>query len=178
MPVVVSIVVVSLLWRFNDDGNSGLLTNLRGFLSFGAIPAVNWLGNANTALGSITAMSVWQAVGFHMVIWLSGLHPISPTLSEAGANEAASWIQNSTRIVMPLSGPVLATAAILRFLAMDNQSLWPLMEVQEAGYRPVMVGLQYFLQLNRAWGIGFIGSPRCIFWRLLSAQCRETGSPC
>ena len=42
--------------------------------------------------------------------------------------------------------------AILKFLAMYNQYLWPLMVVQEEGYRPVMVGLQYFFQLNRAWG--------------------------
>jgi multiple sugar transport system permease protein len=35
---------------------------------------------------------------------------------------------------------------------MYNQYLWPLMVVQEEGYRPVMVGLQYFFQLNRAWG--------------------------
>ena len=53
---------------------------------------------------------------------------------------------------MPLAGPVLATAAILKFLAMYNQYLWPLMVVQEEGYRPVMVGLQYFFQLNVAWG--------------------------
>ena len=53
---------------------------------------------------------------------------------------------------MPLSGPVMATAAILKFLAMYNQFMWPLMSVQAEQYRPVMVGLQYFFQLNIAWG--------------------------
>jgi multiple sugar transport system permease protein len=53
---------------------------------------------------------------------------------------------------MPLSGPILATAAILKFLVMYNQYLWPLMVTQGEGYRPVMVGLQYFFQLNIAWG--------------------------
>ena len=47
---------------------------------------------------------------------------------------------------------ILATAAILKFLVMYNQYLWPLMVTQEEGYRPVMVGLQYFFQLNVAWG--------------------------
>ena len=41
---------------------------------------------------------------------------------------------------------------VLKFLYMYNQYLWPLLVVQEEGYRPVMVGLQYFFQLNRAWG--------------------------
>ncbi len=54
---------------------------------------------------------------------------------------------------MPLSGPVIATAAILKFLFMYNQYLWPLMVVQEESIRPVMVGLGYFTeQLNVPWG--------------------------
>ena len=38
MPVVVSIVVVALLWRFIYDGNNGLLNTLLNFLTFGAFP--------------------------------------------------------------------------------------------------------------------------------------------
>jgi hypothetical protein len=37
---------------------------------------------------------------------------------------------------MPLSGPVIATAAILKFLVMYNQYLWPLMVVQQEAHRP------------------------------------------
>jgi ABC-type glycerol-3-phosphate transport system permease component len=54
--------------------------------------------------------------------------------------------------VIQLAGPVLATAAILKFLAMYNQCLWSLMALQEEGCRPVVVGLQYFFQQNVAWG--------------------------
>jgi multiple sugar transport system permease protein len=54
---------------------------------------------------------------------------------------------------MPLSGPVIATGAILKTLKMYNeQYLWPLITVQSEAYRPIMVGLQYFFQLNVAWG--------------------------
>lgn len=101
MPVVVSIVVVSLLWRFIYDGDSGLLNNLLSAVSFGAIPKVDWLGSPNTALGAVIAMSIWQAVGFHMVIWLSGLQTISPTLYEAGAIEGASKWQTFRYITWP-----------------------------------------------------------------------------
>ena len=87
MPVVVSIVVVSILWRIIYDGNNGLLNNILSGLSFGAFQPVNRLGNPNTALGAIIAMSVWQAVGFHMVARPSGRQTISPTLYEAAAIE-------------------------------------------------------------------------------------------
>jgi multiple sugar transport system permease protein len=35
---------------------------------------------------------------------------------------------------------------------MYNQYLWPLIVTQSEQFRPVMVGLQYFFQLNIAWG--------------------------
>jgi len=74
-------------------------------------------------------------------------------LVEAARAEGASWGQVYRKIVIPLSGPVLATAAILKFLMMyNNQFLWPIIVVQEETYRPIMVGLQYFFQLNTAWG--------------------------
>jgi multiple sugar transport system permease protein len=101
MPVVVSIVVVSLLWSFIYNQNEGILNNILSAISFGAIPRIDWLGNPSTAMGAIIFMSVWQAVGFHMVIWLSGLQTISPTLYEAGAIEGASKWQTFRYITWP-----------------------------------------------------------------------------
>ena len=66
--------------------------------------------------------------------------------------DGAGWFQIYRRIVMPLSGPVIATVAILTFLPAWNSYLWPLMVVQEESKRPVMIGVQYFQQLAPAWG--------------------------
>ncbi|TIP79629.1 MAG: carbohydrate ABC transporter permease, partial [Mesorhizobium sp.] len=93
-------------------------------------------------------------------------------LIEASRVEGASWWQVYYRVVMPLSGPVLATAAILKFLVMYNQYLWPLIVVQQENYRPVMVGLGYFFQLNVAWGevmayLTLITVPVLIFYLFL-----------
>lgn len=100
MPVVVSIVVVSLLWRFLY-AEEGLLNSILGALSFGIFEGRDWLGNPDTALGAIKAMSIWQAVGFHMVIWLSGLQTISPTLYEASSIEGASKWQTFRYVTWP-----------------------------------------------------------------------------
>ncbi|MEM7487775.1 MAG: sugar ABC transporter permease [Pseudomonadota bacterium] len=101
MPVVISIVVVSLLWRFIYDGNDGLLNEILSGLTFGAWEPIDWLGRTDTALPSIMAMSIWQAVGFHMVIWLAGLQTISPTLYEAAEIEGASKWQTFRYITWP-----------------------------------------------------------------------------
>jgi len=71
---------------------------------------------------------------------------------EAARIDGANLFQIYWRVIMPISGPVLATVAILKFLAMWNQYLWPLMVVRSEELRPIMVGLQYFFQLNTAWG--------------------------
>ena len=131
MPVVVSIVVVSLLWRFIYDGQSGLLNNLLGFLSFGMIQPVDWLGNPQTALGSIMVMSIWQAVGFHMVIWLSGLQTIPATLYEAGAIEGASKWQTFRYITWP--GLRNTAVLILIVITMQAFALFAQIDVMTAG---------------------------------------------
>ena len=101
MPVVVSIVVVSLLWRFIYDGNDGLLNNLLSAVTFGAFEPVDWLGHTSTALPAIIVMSAWQGVGFHMVIWLSGLQTISPTYYEVARIEGASKWQTFRYVTWP-----------------------------------------------------------------------------
>ncbi|MBI1416569.1 MAG: ABC transporter permease subunit [Limimaricola sp.] len=131
MPVVVSIVVVSLLWRFIYDGNSGLLNNMLGALSFGAFKPVNWLGNPHTALGAIIAMSIWQAVGFHMVIWLSGLQTISPTLYEAAAIEGSTKWQTFRYVTWP--GLRNTAVLVLIVITMQAFALFAQIDVMTKG---------------------------------------------
>ena len=115
-----------------------------------------WIGMEGISTGWLNTYRVqivpFIADGLTIFLFVQYFKDLPGELIEAARVEGATWWQIYVKIVMPLAGPVLATAAILKFLAMYNQYLWPLMVVQEEGYRPVMVGLQYFFQLNRAWG--------------------------
>jgi multiple sugar transport system permease protein len=82
IPVVTSIVVVSILWRFMYQPE-GLVNQLLQTVSFNTIQGTDWLNNQSSAMPAIMFMSIWQAVGFHMVIWLSGLQTIPAELYEA-----------------------------------------------------------------------------------------------
>jgi multiple sugar transport system permease protein len=77
---------------------------------------------------------------------------IPKEIDEAAVVDGAGWFTIYRRIVMPLSGPAVATVAILTFLPAWNSYLWPLMVVQSEELRPVMVGISYFFQLNVGWG--------------------------
>ncbi len=115
-----------------------------------------WIGMDGLTIGWLNSYRVqiipFIADGLTIYLFVQYFKDLPLELIEAARVEGASWFAIYRRIVMPLSGPVLATAAILKFLAMYNQYLWPIMTVQEEGYRPVMVGLQYFFQLNVVWG--------------------------
>ena len=115
-----------------------------------------WIGLDGITWGWLNSYRVqivpFIADGLTIYLFVQYFKDLPGELIEAARVEGASWFAIYRRVVMPLSGPVLATAAILKFLVMYNQYLWPIMVTQEEQYRPVMVGLQYFFQLNRAWG--------------------------
>jgi multiple sugar transport system permease protein len=101
MPVVVSMVVVSLLWRFIYDPQNGLLNTVLGFVTLGSFEPLDWIGTPSTALPAIIAMSVWQGVGFHMVIWLAGLQTIPFVLYEAASVAGANGWQQFRYVTWP-----------------------------------------------------------------------------
>jgi multiple sugar transport system permease protein len=97
LPVVTSIVVVSILWLFLYQPN-GLINAL---LAKVGVQGPDWLGNPNTALFAIIVLSIWQAVGFHMVIWLSGLQTIPGELYEAASIDGAGAWQQFANVTWP-----------------------------------------------------------------------------
>lgn len=73
-------------------------------------------------------------------------------LVEAGRMDGASALIIYLHIVLPVCRPVIVTAAIVLFLGMWNQYLWPVMTVHTSGARPVMVGLQQYFGRTNQWG--------------------------
>nr|WP_081709920.1 carbohydrate ABC transporter permease [Arthrobacter sp. 35W] len=92
------------------------------------------------------------ANAFSIYLFHQYFESIPKELDEAARVDGASWFKIYRKIVMPLSGPAIATVSILTFLPAWNSYLWPLMVVQSEELRPVMIGVQYFFQLNVSWG--------------------------
>ncbi len=92
------------------------------------------------------------ANAFSIYLFYQYFSSIPKELDEAARVDGAGWFRIYRDVIMPLSGPATATVAILTFLPAWNSYLWPLMVIQTEGLRPVMVGIQYFFQLNVAWG--------------------------
>ncbi len=147
-----------------------------------------WIGLEGFKIGWLNSYHVqiipFLANSFQIFLFYQFFREIPEDLVEAARIDGAGWFQIYRKMVLPVSGPVLATAAILRSLDMWNQYLWPIIVIQSEKFRPVMVGLQYFFQLNIAWGeimayLTIITLPVIIFYlalqRLFIESIASTG---
>jgi multiple sugar transport system permease protein len=174
---------VYLNWRGRDLMLSILLATLIVPFETIAIPLLllvsrlPWIGMEGLTIGWLNTYHVqvipWIADALTIFLFVQYFKDLPKELIEAARVEGATWWQIYRRVVMPLSGPVLATAAILKSLKMYNdQYLWPLMVVQDEAHRPIMVGLGYFFQLDVAWGelmayLSLISVPVLVFYLIL-----------
>jgi multiple sugar transport system permease protein len=103
IPVVTSITVIAMIWGwlFLPD-NTGPLNYLLGI--FG-IPPQSWLQSLTQALPSVTLVAVWSAVGYYMVLWLSGLQGIPQELLDAAMVDGANTWTRFWRVTLPLLRP-------------------------------------------------------------------------
>lgn len=92
------------------------------------------------------------ANAFCVFLFYQFFKDVPDELVEAGRMDGAGALTIYLRIVMPVCKPVIVTAAIILFLAMWNQYLWPVMTVHTSGARPVMVGLQQYFGRTTQWG--------------------------
>jgi multiple sugar transport system permease protein len=124
-----------------------------------ALPLLWWVNQLPYYDGSVGWLDTYEvqiipfiANAFSIYLFYQYFDSIPKELDEAAIVDGAGWFTIYRRIVMPLSGPAIATVAILTFLPAWNSYLWPLMVVQTEELRPVQVGLDYFKQLNTSWG--------------------------
>ena len=142
-----------------------------------------WIGVEGVTSGWINSYHVqiipFIAQAFTIFLFVQFFKSLPYELVEAARIDGASWLQIYARVIVPISGPVFSTAAILMILSMWNQYMWPIMVVQSEEIRPVMVGLSYFFQLNVAWGevmsfLSFITIPVIIFFLALQRTYIES----
>jgi multiple sugar transport system permease protein len=130
VPVVTSIVVVSILWKFMYQPD-GLINNMLQTLTFNVVQGTDWLNNPNAAMPAIIFMSIWQAVGFHMVIWLSGLQTIPGELYEASELDGAGKWQQFRYVTWP--GLMVTRTFILVTITIAALSLFAQINVMTQG---------------------------------------------
>ncbi|CAM4118800.1 sugar ABC transporter permease [Treponema peruense] len=104
IPVVSSIVAVSLLWSWLYNGDYGLLNQFLNW-AFG-VKGPNWLQNEHTVKPAIMLMCVWRGVGNTALLYLGGLQNLPKSYYEAAVIDGASGWTIFRKITWPLMQPI------------------------------------------------------------------------
>jgi putative chitobiose transport system permease protein len=115
VPVVTSIVVVGLLWRWLLD-ETGLVNFVLLKVRVIAAP-VHWLTNPAIALYAVMFVTLWKGVGYYMVIYLAGLGAIAPEYEEAASLDGAGPLRRLWYVTIPLLRPSVLLASTLSAIA-------------------------------------------------------------
>jgi multiple sugar transport system permease protein len=154
-PVVTAMTVVAIVWAFLYNPGQGMINAFLGAASFGLIPPQSWLLDTRLVFPSIMVLSIWQGVGFQMIIFLAGLQDIPGELYEAASVDGANQWDQFWNITVPqlrntIIFVVLATT-ILAFKLFDqvkvmtnggpqNASMTTMLHVVEQGWGQLKVG--------------------------------------
>ncbi|MGI9254932.1 MAG: carbohydrate ABC transporter permease [Thermomicrobiales bacterium] len=115
LPLLMSTVAIGLLWNYIYDPTFGLLNTLLHTVGLDSWQR-GWLGEKETALGSVIAVICWQYIPFYMVLFIAGLTTIPGDLLEAARLDGAAGFRLFRTITLPLLRPVIRTAAILSLI--------------------------------------------------------------
>jgi multiple sugar transport system permease protein len=92
LPVITSWVIVSLVFLYLYNGQSGALNWLLVDVLHVLDRPVAWLAEPSTALWAIAVLGIWKGIGWTMVVFLAGLQGVPPELYEAAEMDGAgSW---------------------------------------------------------------------------------------
>lgn len=103
LPSLVPLVALGILWRWILNGEFGILNY--GLEAIG-LPAINWMGNPDTAKLGLVISSLW-GIGNSIVIYLAGLQEVPRTLYEAARVDGANPLQQFWNVTIPMLSPVI-----------------------------------------------------------------------
>lgn len=121
LPTMLPMIAAANIWLFFYTPDIGLLDQLLGV--FG-LPGRNWLGDPDTVMPCLMAMTIWKEAGFFMIFYLAALQSMSPELREAALLEGCGRFTYFRRVLFPLLMPtslfVLVNAVLNAFKLVDH----------------------------------------------------------
>jgi len=113
LPVVSSTVAVAMVWRWIYSPFGAINTVLVAL----GLPAVGWLTTTEWAMPAVILMSVWQSMGYSMVVYLAGLQSIPQHLYDAAAVDGATGWRRFRYITLPLLSPTTFFVVVMAVIS-------------------------------------------------------------
>jgi sn-glycerol 3-phosphate transport system permease protein len=109
LPTMLPMIAVANIWLFFYAPGIGLASQILGI--FG-LPSINFLGQTETALGSMMFVAIWKEAGLFMIFYLAALQSVPTNLKDAAKLEGAGRIRVFIDVVLPLLRPTTIFVAV------------------------------------------------------------------
>jgi multiple sugar transport system permease protein len=150
---VLSVTIVTLIWRMVLVPDGGLIANLCAAFH---LPAVAFLSNARLALPAIAVTTIWWCIGLPMMLLLAALQQIPRDLYEAAALDNATPWRTLVGITLPsirrTAVVVLVIEVVLQFQLFGQAQIMTLGGPNNASLPIVLFAYQVGFQ---RWDIGY-----------------------
>jgi multiple sugar transport system permease protein len=110
---VLSVTIVTLIWRLVYLPDRGLLSNVLGMVG---LPPVEMVASETLALPAIAIVTVWWIIGLPMTLFLAALQQIPADLYEAAALDHASRMRTLLSITLPSIRRTVVMVAVLEII--------------------------------------------------------------
>ncbi len=109
LPVVVSMVVVGLAWKWMY-AKDGIINHVLNSLH---LPAIDWLVSPDIALYAVMIVIIWKGLAYYMMMYLAQLQSVPQELYEAAKIDGANALQSHWHVTLPHLRPTLLLVAII-----------------------------------------------------------------
>ena len=112
IPSIISITVIGLMWQFLYNPKMGVVNPLLEAIGLGRFTN-DWLGQANTAIGSVIFVSQWQNIGYIMLLCIIAIQKIPEEIFESASLDGANGFKRFWYITAPLvKDTILVTSVV------------------------------------------------------------------
>lgn len=163
IPAVSNVVAISVVWFWIYQPQYGVLNTMLGRIG---IEGPAWLSSTTWAMPSVILVSVWQGVGYPMVILLAGLQGIPHELYEAARIDGASAWNQFWKITLPLLTPTLFFLFITQFIA--SFQVFGIIYVMTQGGPANETSVYIYYLYQTAFAFGQMGYASAMAWVLFA----------
>lgn len=115
LPQILPVSAAGILWGWMLNP-FGIINAMLDAVGLGALKQ-NWLGDPTFALYSLMVVMIWLQLGYCLVVFMSGLARVDPSLQEAAELDGAAWMQRFWTITVPLLKPEIFVVGLTTTIA-------------------------------------------------------------
>nr|WP_179603241.1 sugar ABC transporter permease [Neobacillus niacini] len=113
IPVMTSIVVWSIIWKYMFGTEEGFINQVLAAIG---IDGPAWLYDPDLAMGAVIVVSALKNVGLNMVLFLAALQQVDKNLYEASYLDGANKLRQFWNVTLPMITPTVFLTLILTII--------------------------------------------------------------